>query len=84
MDTRMINVPDIKKFQMRWHEHSMMEESLRHQFPYTSQYYALTGWQKLISLNTYEKKEKATQSIISSAEKALSLDPYDDKAYFLL
>jgi hypothetical protein len=84
MDTQMTTIPDTQKFEMRWHEHSIAEESLLHQFLYPSQYYALSGWQKLICLNMYEDKEKTTQDILSLAEKALSLDPYDDKAYFLL
>jgi len=84
MDTQMITIPDIKKFEMRWRDHSTTEASFRHRFPYTSQYYALAGWQKLICLDTYDDQQKATQDILSLAEKALSLNPYDDKAYFLL
>ena len=80
----MIDLPDSRIRQIRWCEHSMMEESLRDEFPYKSQYYSLIGWQELICLNTYEDKERATQDILSLAEKALALDPYDDKAYFLL
>jgi hypothetical protein len=54
-------------------------------FPYNSQYYSLIGWQKLICLNAYEHTENTIKKeIMELANKALELDPYNEKAYLLL
>ena len=63
---------------------SLRENLERITFPYNSQYYSLIGWQKLICLNASDNTENTIDEITELADKALELDPYNEKAYLLL
>ena len=60
------------------------ERIIRENFTFDSQYYSLIGWQKLICLNASNDLEATKNEIIAIADKALALDPHNEKAYLLL
>ena len=63
---------------------SQRENLERITFPYNSQYYSLIGWQKLICLNASDNMENSIKEITDFANKAIKLDPYNEKSYILL
>lgn len=49
-----------------------------------SQYLSLLGWQQLIMLNKHDDQVRTMDEVIALGERALVLDPSNEKAYFLL
>ena len=79
-------IPDIDslKYKALANKIASQEKIDRENFLLNSQYYSLIGWQELICMNASTDRKATQTEIISLANKALELDPGNEKAYLLL